>query len=137
MTGQDEEKAHWWKAQDRERKRPSTQREQTIPHFATRLDLPGDPLDLLRSERPEERALARPVAADEAVPPPVGERERGVFDQVRAAVGEGEVLEVDVPGAAGARVVADDDGLLDFSGAVQREGIAGELIRVHSCEYST
>lgn len=90
----------------------------------TRLDVAGDPVDLLRGEGAEERALPRAVAADEPVAPPVRERERGVLDEVLPAVAHGEVHQVDVPRAAGARVAADNDRLL-WVAQVGRQGARG------------
>lgn len=61
---------------------------------------------------PPLRCPTRPVAADEAVPPPEGQHNCGIADQLLAAIGQGEVLQVHVAGAAaapGARLRAGKD----------------------------
>ena len=45
----------------------------------------------------QQRGLAGTVAPHQAVPPPKGQRAAAVFDQLRAAVADAEVLQVQVP----------------------------------------
>jgi hypothetical protein len=56
----------------------------------------GDALDVPVRQRAQQRRLAGPVAADEAVAPPAREGELPVLDEVLAAVGDAEALEAQV-----------------------------------------